>query len=81
MLHIYKHKMSRSEIPRRIILYIMSTWLINVLLQIAPVVMRLLRKSHLSFGILYKADPDLDPDLQKKQSPDQNSLYELKTHL
>ena len=49
ILYVYKHKTSRSRIPRRIILYNISTWLINVLLQIARVVMRLVRKSHLSF--------------------------------
>ena len=30
-------------------------------------------------NLLYKADPDLDPDLQKKQTLYQNSLYEFKT--
>ena len=47
ILYVYKHKTSRSRIPRRIILYNISTWLINVLLQIARVAMRLVRKSHL----------------------------------
>ena len=35
----------------------------------------------LSNGILYKTDPDLDPDFQKKETLYQNSLYELKTQL
>ena len=29
-------------------------------------------------GILYKADPDPDPDLQEKPTLYQNSQYELK---
>ena len=50
MLYVYKHKTSRSPIQRRIILYIIiSTWLINVLLQISLVVMQLVRKTYLSF--------------------------------
>ena len=40
-------------------------------------------------GILYKTDPDPDPDIQEKQTPDlqkkctlyKKSLHELKTHL
>ena len=31
-------------------------------------------------GILYTADPNQDPDLQKKRTLYQNSLHELKTH-
>ena len=31
-------------------------------------------------GILYTADQDQDPDLQKKRTLYEDSLYELKTH-
>ena len=33
--YVYKHKTLRSRIPRQIILYILSTWLINVVINCA----------------------------------------------
>ena len=49
VLHVCKHKMSRSRILWWIILYIIPPWLINVLWQISQVFMHLVRKSHLFF--------------------------------
>ena len=75
ILYVCKHKTSRSRIPRRIILYIIPTWLINVQLQIARVVMRLVRKSHLYFSRRRRTSQEMDYFVNcKNQAPTKYSV-------